>query len=49
MKIFNLTKQEYNHIFRAITLLTNFLHKHHQDFMIKVIGELGKHEWDGNY
>ncbi len=53
MKRFDSTKQKYNHLFRARTFLTNFLHRHHQNFMIEVIGEHqdnpAKHEWDGNY
>jgi hypothetical protein len=39
--------------FQGKTLLTNFLHRHHQDFTIEIIGEhqdnLAKHGWDGNY
>jgi hypothetical protein len=53
MKIFDSTKQKYNHLFGATTLLTNFLHKCCQDFMIEVIGEHqinhGEHGWDGDY
>jgi hypothetical protein len=53
IKIFDSTKQKYNHLFRATTLLTNFLHRCHQDFMIEIIGEHQanpvEHGWGGNY
>jgi len=53
MKIFNSTKQKYNHLFKVATLLTNFLHKCCQDFTIKVIGEHqdnpAEHGWNGDY
>jgi len=53
MKIFDSIKQKYNHLFRATTLLTNFLHRCRQDFMIEIIGEHQanpvEHGWDGNY
>jgi len=53
MKQFDSTKQKYNHLLRAITLLTNFLHRHHQNFTIEIIGDHqdnpAEHEWDGNY
>jgi hypothetical protein len=39
MKRFDSTKQNYNHLFGATTLLTNFLHRHYQNFMIIIIGE----------
>jgi hypothetical protein len=35
----DLTKEKVNHLFKAITLLTNFLHKHRQNFTFEVIGE----------
>jgi len=37
MKRFDSTKS--NHLLRATTLLTNFLHRCRQDFMIEIIGE----------
>jgi hypothetical protein len=47
------TKHKYNHLFKAATLLTNFLHRCHQDFTIGVIDEhqdyLAQHGWDGDY
>jgi hypothetical protein len=47
------TKQKYNHLFKAATILTNFLHRCHQDFTIEVIDEhqdyLAQHGWDGDY
>jgi hypothetical protein len=53
MKRFDSTKQKYNHLFKAATLLTNFLNRRHQDFTIEIIGEhqdnLAKHGWDGDY
>jgi hypothetical protein len=53
MKKFDSTKQKYNHLFRATTLLINFLHRRRQDFTIEIIGEHQEnpieHEWDGNY
>jgi len=53
MKCFDSTKEKYNHLFKVVMLLINFLHVHHQDFIIEVIGEhhndLAKHGWDGDY
>ncbi len=53
MKHFDSTKEKYSHLFITIALLTNFLHKHYQDFTIEVICEhhndLAKHGWDGDY
>jgi hypothetical protein len=53
MKRFDSTKQKYNHLFKATTFLTNFLHSHRQDFTIEIIGEhqdnLAEHGWDGDY
>jgi hypothetical protein len=53
MKCFDSIKEKYNHLFRIVTLLTNFLHMHHQDFTIEFFGEhhndLTKHGWDGDY
>jgi hypothetical protein len=37
MKIFDSTKPKYNHLFKATIILTNFLHKHCLDFIVKVI------------
>jgi len=34
MKHFDSTKEKYSHLFRATTLLINFLYKCHQDFTI---------------
>jgi hypothetical protein len=53
MKIFDSIKQNYNHLFKSTTLLTNFLRKCHQDFTVEVIGEhqdyFIEYEWDGDY
>jgi hypothetical protein len=54
MKYFDATKEKYNHLFKTVTLLINFLkYKHHQDFMFEVIGEHQddpiKHGWGGDY
>jgi len=53
MKIFNSTKQKYNHLFKATTPLTNFLHRCCKVFNLEVIGEhqdyLAEHGWDGDY
>jgi len=38
-KCLGLTKQKVNHLFKSITLLTNFLHKHRQNFTFEVIHE----------
>jgi hypothetical protein len=39
MKIFDSTKLKYNPLFKVVTLLTNFLHRHHMDLTNKVINE----------
>jgi hypothetical protein len=39
MKWFNFTKEKYNHLFLAIVILTNFLHKCHVNITYKVIGD----------
>jgi hypothetical protein len=53
IKRFDSTKQKYNHLFKATTFLTNFLHRRHQDFTIEIIGEhqnnLVEHGWYGEY
>jgi hypothetical protein len=38
MKRFNSTKPKYNHLFKAIVIFINFLHRCHLDFTIEVIG-----------
>jgi hypothetical protein len=52
MKRFDSTRHKYNYLFKATTLLINFLHRHHQDFMIEIIGEypynLVEQGWDGD-
>jgi hypothetical protein len=39
MNHFDSTKEKFSHLFKAITLLPNFLHKCRQDFIFKIIGE----------
>jgi hypothetical protein len=39
MKGFDLTKENYNQLFKVVALLTNLLHMHHQDFTFEVIRE----------
>ncbi len=39
MKCLDSTKEKYNNLFKFASLLTIFLHKHHQDFIIEVISE----------
>jgi hypothetical protein len=39
MKRFDSTKDKYNHLFKTITLLTNFLHMHRQNFTFEICGE----------
>jgi hypothetical protein len=36
---FDSTKEKYNHLFKAVALLINFLHRCRQDFTFEVIGE----------
>jgi hypothetical protein len=38
-KCLDLTKEKVNHLFKAITLRTNFLYKHHQNLTFEIIGE----------
>jgi hypothetical protein len=53
MKIFDSTRQKYNHLFKATTLLTNFLHRCYHNFNREVISEhqdnLVEYGWDGDY
>lgn len=39
MKCFDSTKEVYIHLFQAIIILTNFLHKHHLNFTYKIIND----------
>jgi hypothetical protein len=39
IKCFDLTKKNYNQLFKVFALLTNFLHMHHQYFTFEVICE----------
>jgi hypothetical protein len=39
MKCLDLTKKNYNQLFKVVALLTNFLHMHCQDFTFEVIGQ----------
>jgi len=52
-EIFDSTRQKYNHLFKATTLLTNFLHRCYHDFNREVISEhqdnLVEYGWDGDY
>jgi hypothetical protein len=38
MKRFDYTKPKYNHLFRVVVILINFLHNHHLNFIIEIIG-----------
>jgi len=53
MKKFNWTKPKYAHLFWAIVLLTNVLHKKHMDLIYKVFGDLivnpTEHGWVGDF
>jgi hypothetical protein len=39
MKIFDFINPKYTHLFKVITIFTNFLHRHWMDFAFEVIGE----------
>jgi hypothetical protein len=53
MKRFDTTKSKYTILFKAIIILTNFLHKHQMDFTFEIIGEqlpnLIDHGWDKDF
>jgi hypothetical protein len=38
-KCFDSTKEKYNHLFIATTLLTNFLHMHCYDFIVEIVNK----------
>ncbi len=50
MKRFDLTKLKYNHLFKVVVILANFLHRRGMDFRFEVKGEqmpnLANHGWD---
>ncbi len=39
MKRFDSTKPKYSHLFQAVTILINFLHKKCMDFTYEIIGD----------
>ncbi len=49
MKRFDSTKPKYSHLFQAVTILINFLHKKCMDFTYEIIGDhdtnLATHGW----
>lgn len=53
MKRFDATRPKYNLLFKVVTILTNFVHRHRMDFHHDVVGELVDpiqgHGWDANY
>lgn len=52
MKQFDATRPKYNLLFKVVTILTNFVHRHRMDFHHDVVGELVDpiqgHGWDAN-
>jgi len=50
MKRFDLTKLKYNHLFKVVVILANFLHKRYMDFRFEVKREQmpnpANHGWD---
>jgi hypothetical protein len=53
MKKFDSTKLKYAHLFRATTLLINFLHMRCMDFTYEVVSDLianpAEHGWVGDF
>jgi len=53
MNCFDSTKEKYNHLLKVVAILTNLLHRCHQNFTFEIIGEhhndATKHGWDGDY
>jgi hypothetical protein len=53
MKHFDSTKSKYGHLSCAITILSNFIHRHWMDFIYEALGnqieDLDDYGWDGNY
>jgi hypothetical protein len=53
MKCFDFTKEKYNTLFQAITIINNFLHKCHIDFTFKIINDQIEDpidfKWDGDF
>jgi hypothetical protein len=53
MKCFDFTKEKYNTLFQAVTIINNFLHKCHIDFTFKIINDQIEDpidfKWDGDF
>jgi hypothetical protein len=53
MKIFDYNKPKYNHLFKVVVILINFLHKRCLDFTTEVIGnhiiDPTDYGWDRDY
>jgi hypothetical protein len=53
MKRFDSTKPKYAILFKATTILINFMHKHRMDFTFEIIGEqlpdLVENGWDEDF
>ncbi len=53
MKCFDFTKEKYNFLFQAITIINIFLHRCHLDFTYKIINDqiedLIDFNWDGDF
>ncbi len=53
MKFFDFTKEKYNLLFQAITIINNFLHRCHLDFTYKTINDQIENpidfKWDGDF